>query len=286
MAGKSAYRSSHRVNTDARFALYLTLDENPNEFVVVDPATQSISFTVTTAEIVEKLGLASIDDVKLLGFVDNRLIMLVNKSDGQVVTVDARDGAIGVVETGTGVSGAELTQDGAFLLTLTCPGSCIEQHLTAFDLRLNAPLWVERVPIGMTLSEDAVNEIVVDGRPTYSVLVEQKGSCIVFQFAKDQPDVAYAVRCRIARPRRPQSVSMRRVAFGRLKSASDVSSDDGLSAAGLLVNYRMPLSRQKLSLYVATNSVAIYQSDDVVRIAGVSYEGDLLVYRQRAGWRV
>ena len=28
------------VNTDARFALYLTLDENPNEIVVVDPATQ------------------------------------------------------------------------------------------------------------------------------------------------------------------------------------------------------------------------------------------------------
>ena len=178
------------VNTDARFALYLTLDENPNEFIVVDPATQSISFTVTTAEIVEKLGLASFDDVKLLGFVDNRLIMLVNKSDGQVVTVDARDGAIGVVETGTGVSGAELTQDGAFLLTLTCPGSCIEQHLTAFDLRLNAPLWVERVPIGMTLSEDAINEIVVDGKPTYSVLVEQKGSGIIFEFAKDQPEIA------------------------------------------------------------------------------------------------
>ena len=61
-----------------------------------------------------------------------------------------------------------------------------------------------------------------------------------------------------------------------------MSSDDGLSAAGLLANYRMPLSRQKLSLYVAPNSVAVYQSDDVVRIAGVSYEGDLLVYRQRA----
>ena len=268
------------VHTDQRFALYLTLDESPNEFVIVDPATQGISFTVTAAEIVEKLSLASIDDVKLLGFVDDRLIMLVNKVDGQVVTVDARDGTIGVLETGAGVSGAELTQDGAFLLTLTCPGSCIEQHLTAFDHRQNAPLWVERVPIGMSLSEEAVSQIVVDGKPAYSVLVEQEGSGVVFQFSKDQPDVA----------ERFPGESYGRVGmvsfdakggFRTVESAGEESSADGLSATGILAGYRIPTSRQKLSLYVAPNSVAIYQSGDVVRIAGVSYDGDLLVYRQR-----
>lgn len=269
------------VNSDQRFALYLTLDENPNELIVVDPTTQNISFTVTIAEIMDKLGLVSVDDVKLLGFVDDRLFMLVNKSDGQVVTVDTRGGAIGVLETGPGVSGAELTMDGAFLLTLTCPGSCVQQHLTAFDLDLNAPLWVERVPIGMALSEEAISEIVVDGKPAYSALVEQEGSGVVFQFSKDRPDVVE--RFDGGSHARVGSISFdAKGGFRTVESASDATSSDGLAAAGILASYSIPLSRQKLSLYVAPNSVAIYQGDDGMRVAGVSYDGGLLVYRQRA----
>jgi hypothetical protein len=176
------------VHSDQRFALYLTLDDKPNELIVVDPATQSISFTVTIAEITEKAGVESVDDVKLLGFVDNHLVLLINKSDGRIVTVDAADGAIRILESGTGITGAVLSPDGALLLTLTCPENCTEQHLTAFDMQQNAPLWVERVPVGMALSEEAVGEITVDGAPVYTALVEQEGSGIVFQIPKDRPE--------------------------------------------------------------------------------------------------
>ena len=197
--------------------------------------------------------------------------MLVNKSDGQVVTVDARDGAIGVVETGTGVTGAELTQDGALLLTLTCPGSCIEQHLTAFDLRHKNPLWVERVPIGMTLSEDAIVRSMSTGSRAYSALVEQKGSGIIFEFAKDQLEMSARFDAAIACPRRARSASMRSADSGAIETASDVTSSDGLERGGPARQLSHPAQPPEAQPLRRAEFRRRLPKRGHVRIAGVSY---------------
>ena len=41
----------------------------------------------------------------------------------------------------------------------------------------------------------------------------------------------------------------------------------------------LALARKKLTLYVAPNSIAVHQGEDGARIGGVTYSGDLLVYR-------
>lgn len=283
LGGEVAVDQLAPVHSDQRFALYLTVDEKPNELIVVDPATQGVSFTVTTADITQKTGVESIDDVKLLGFVDNRLVLLINKAGGQVVSVNATDGAISTVETGAGVTGAVISPDGALLLTLTCPGNCTEQHLTGYDLRQNAPLWVERVPIGMALSEAAMDEATVDGARVYSALVEQEGLGIVFEIPKDRPDTLKKFDA--ASHARINSIAFDGAGGYRVvEAAGETTNGDELKAAGTLASYRLPLRRQKRSLYVAPNSIAVYQSGETVRVAGVSYAdsgGELLVYRMR-----
>ena len=278
--GKVAVDQLSPVNLDPRFALYLKLDDSPDQVIVVDPETQTITFAVSVADIASAAGAESISILKLLGFFDGRIILLVNEDvDGRVVTVDVGDGRIALMETGTGVSGAQLTPDGAVLLTLSCLGSCDEeQQLTAFDIRQNAPLWNERVPVGMKLTEPAAQMTTVDGLPAYSALVQNKGVSISFRMpvggggsVERLPADAHA--------RMGDTSFDGNGGFLTIESATDVTSDEGISAAGLLASYRIPLSRQKLRLYVAKNSVAIYQSEDAVRIAGVTYDGDLLVYR-------
>ena len=278
--GKTVVAQLAPVSSDPRFALYLTLDDKPDEIIVVDPATKSITLSVPAADIAAAAGVETIKNVKLLGLVNKKILALVNDSGGEVVSIDAESGAVGVMETGIGVTGAEITPDGRLLLTLTCPGSCTEQHLTAFDIDNNTPLWVERVPLGMKLSEPAIEETSVDGVPTYSALVEHEGSGIVFHIPKAHPDVE--TRFDGETHARIGLITLTgQNGYRTVESASDTTSKDGVSAAALLANYRVPLARQKLSLYVAPNSIAVYQGDDAVRIAGVTYDGDLLVYRQR-----
>ncbi len=269
------------VNSDDRFALYLTDDSNPAEIAIVDPAASAITFSATIADIAHAVGLDTIDKVTLLGLVGDQLFMLVNdKSDGQLLSVDIAQSTARQVETGGGITGAAFTPDGALLLTLTCPGDCTAQSLTAYDMSVEAPLWVESVPTGMTFTDAEVEDTSVDGKPAYSALVQDKGIGLVFQIPKDRssPVVQFTTD---KSARVGIDTYDGEGGFKTMESASDVTSSEGVDAAGLLAHYRVPLSRQKLRLYVAPNSIAVYQGEDAIRIAGVTYNGDLLVYRMR-----
>ncbi len=269
------------VNTDARFALSLKVDDKPSEAVVVDSVTQSIAFRITADEMAKGAGLKDVEDVTLLGLVGDRLVVLMNKAAGRVLSVDISSGTVREVETGGAATDAALTSDGALLLALSCTENpCAVQHLTAVDFRLGTPLWVERVPPRLTLAKTAIHDTVIDGTPAYSALVENAGSGIIFQIPKDTSKS-------VTRLDAASNARMDAVAFDGnggyrvVESASGSTTSTGMQPAGALANYRIPFSRQKLSLYVAPNSVAVYQRDGVLRIAGVTYDGQLLVYRLR-----
>ena len=268
------------VNTDARFALSLTLESKPAELIVVDPAKDAITFSIAAEDIAKALGITAINDVTLLGLVGDQLVVLVDNTDGSVLSIDVTSGAVRNVETGGGVSSAALTPDGALLVALSCPDNCPVQHLTALDFRFGTPLWVERVPTGLTLTKTAIHDAVVAGTPAYSVLVQNAGTGIIFQIPKDT--TKSVVRLDAASNARMDATAFDGSGGYRVvESVSGSTTSSGLEPAGALASYRIPASRQKLKLYVAPNSVAIYQRDDVFRIAGVTYQGDLLVYRMR-----
>jgi Novel STAND NTPase 1 len=269
------------VSSDDRFGLYFTDDSNPAEIAIVDPATGTTTFSATTDDIAHAVNLDKIEKVALLGLVGDQLLMLVNdKTDGQLLSIDIAQSTAREVETGGGITGAELTPDGALLLTLTCPSDCAAQSLTAYDMSAESPLWVESVPTGMTFTDTEVEETSVDGKPAYSALVQNKGIGIAFQIPTDQsaPVVRLAAD---TNPRVGIDAFDGEGGFKTMEPASDVTSSEGVDAAGLLTDYRVPIARQKLRLYVAPNSIAVYQGKDAIRIAGVTYDGSLLVYRMR-----
>jgi hypothetical protein len=119
----------------------------------------------------------------------------------------------------------------------------------------------------------------VDGELTYSALVENEGSGIVFRFPADEP--RQRTRLDVRSTERVGAVSYD--GHGGFRSVDEAGEDvasEGVAAAGILANYRLPLDRRKLRLYVAPNSVAVYQDSETMRIAGVTYDGELAVYRQ------
>jgi hypothetical protein len=281
-------------HTDDRFLLLLAPDPSAADkdgdgeidpeyagaagFIVVDPAEQAITFSARQDELAGVLGVEAINTLQVLGLVNNQIVLLVDKEDSRVVTVDVPSGTVGEVPVGSGVSGAAITPDGKVLLTLSCPSRCNEQQLTAFDMATKAPIWVDRVPLYMTLSESVAQETVVDGKPAYNVKVSYEGSGIVFQFPKGRPEDA--VRLEGSEFARIGEVSFDGDHHYRMvEAASEGASVDGLNPAGVLATYRLPLNRQSLLYYVAPNSIAVYQNEDVVRIAGVTYENELLVYK-------
>ncbi len=269
------------VNTEALSGLYLTADDKPAEIAIVDPSTQTISFSATTDDIAKAAELKSVDQLTLLGLVSGHLFILVNeKTDGRVLSIDLDKSTLREVDTGGGITGAELTPDGALLLALTCPDNCTAQSLTAYDLSSEAPLWVESVPAQMTFDDAAIEATKLDGKPAYSALVQNKGIGIIFQIPKDPS--AEVVRLAADTNARLGTIAYDgEHGYKTVESASDVTSSEGVDAAGLLAKYRIPLERQKLRLYVAPNSIAVYQGKDATRIAGVTYDGDLLVYRMQ-----
>lgn len=271
------------VHSDDRFALYLTRDYSPGEIQVIDPATAAAPFVLTAEKIADDIGLESIYALDLLGLVDGKVYALLNQPDGLVVEIDVATGESQVLDTGVDVTGGAITPDGQVLLTLTCPDLCDEQKLTAYDLnRANAALWVERVPSGLKLAGNAVQEVTVDGVPSYGVLAENEGMGVVFQFPQGRPEE----RVRLDGG---TSASIGAVSFDgdggfrRVEAAGDDVSAEDVQPAGLLANYRVPASREKLSLYVAPNSVAVYRGGGEVLVGGVTYSGDLLVYRLEDG---
>ncbi len=175
------------------------------------------------------------------------------------------------------------------LLTLTCPGSCREQKLTAYNLgRANEPIWVESVASGLKLVDNAVQEVSLDGVPGYSVSVENEGMGVVFRFPKGEPEKAARLDGRAAES--IGAVSFDGIGdFRKTEAAGDDASTGDVDPAGLLANYRVPVARQKLRFYVAPNSVATYSNGDDMLLGGVTYPPDdsspaaLLVYRLEDG---
>ncbi len=264
------------VHSDDRFALYFTAGGEPSEIQIVDPATDAVAFSALVEDVAAAAGL-EIESVTLLGFVGDDLYLLVNESGGgRIVFVDVAALEAGVWDETGGITSAAITPDGAILLTLTCHGVCAEQQLTAYDLRSGAPLWVETLPVDLKLSENAVHEAGTGGSSVYSVLAGNAGQGIVFRFPKDRPGEVERI----------DGTSALRVGDttldGQGNSKVVESADDEagtVSAAGRLARFRVPSARQKLRLYVAPNSIAIHEDADTLRVAGVTYGGELLVYR-------
>ena len=63
--GKVAVDQLSPVTLDPRFALYLKLDDSPDQVVVVDPATQAITFTVSAADIALRASFTKICETSL-----------------------------------------------------------------------------------------------------------------------------------------------------------------------------------------------------------------------------
>jgi len=283
--GEVALAQLAPVNKGPLYGLYFLADSKPAEVAVADPVKQAITFGALTADIAEAMGYESVDDVTLLGIVGDDLLMLVSEtsdgqSDSRVLSLDTAHGQVRDLTPDGGVDGAQLTPDGALLLTLTCPGDCSTQSLTAYALDQQAPLWAESVPKEMKLTQTSTHETIVDGKSAYSVLVQDAGTGIIFQISEDTPrDV---VRLDAATHARMGEIAFDGLGGYRIaESAPDNAANDGVAPAGVLANYRLPATRQKLNLYVAPNSIAAYRDADTFRIAGVTYDGDLLVYRMR-----
>ncbi len=289
LEGKIALEQLAPIHSDGRFALYFTKDGDPGEVAVVDPNTQDYSFSMLAADLAKAAGVDSIASLNLLGLAGDHLIVLVNSADdGRVLSIDVSSNDVASLAPKGGVLGAALTPDGATLLTMTCPQPCGDQNdLAAFDMnRVRVMQWVERVPSDLTLSPTAVEETTVDGKAVYSILVQNSGSSIVFQVPKDEPQGASA----------PEVVRLEGNSVARfgdqtydgnggyrtIEDAGTEATLDGVRAAGILANYRVPVDRQKLSYYVAPSSLAVYYGDNGLRLAGITYDGDLVVYRLRS----
>jgi Novel STAND NTPase 1 len=269
------------VNTGAGFALYFKLGGNPGEVAYVDPAESTITFAATTDNIAKAMEYDSIGDVTLLGLLSRRVIMLVNSgSDGRVLSLDTEEETVREIATDSGVTDAKLTPDGELLLTLTCPGDCVSQSLTAYDVATETARWVESVPKGMTMAQTSIHDTMIDGNPGYSLLVQNAGAGIILQIPQDESQ-------KVVRLDAASHARMGEIAFDGLggyrivEKAPDSVESNGVAATGVLANYRMPSTRQKLNLYVAPNSIAVYRDGDTFRIAGVTYDQQLLVYRMR-----
>ncbi len=171
---------------------------------------------------------------------------------------------------------------------MTCPQPCGDQNdLTAFDMnQVGVPQWVERVPSSLTLSQTGIEETTVDGNAIYSIIVQSSGASIVFQIPKGTSKGSSPPR--VVRldgdsvERFGEQTYDGRGGYHAIEDAGTEATLDGVSAAGVLSNYRVPVDRQKLSYYVAPNSIAVHYGDDGVSLAGVTYDGDLVIYRLRS----
>lgn len=265
------------VNSDSRFALVLKRDDKPSDVLVINPAEQAVTLSIAVGELADVVGLSSIDSLDLIGFVGDALYLLVGGSDQRIVTVQVAERTADVLDP-EGITGAAITPDGAVLMTLSCAGACAEQDLTGIDPQTQDTLFSVKVPVGLRLSEKMARPVEVGGKPGYEVVLERAGRGVAVDFPSDDPS-------RVTSHDTAGFASIGAVAFDGAGGVSAVESADGrlspegVKAAATLARYRMPATRQKLDLYVAPNSVAVYQSEDALRIAGVTYDGDLLVYR-------
>jgi hypothetical protein len=268
------------VNSDERFALHYLQGADPSRVEVVDPGTQTVPFSAAMADVAAAVGLESIAKASLLGLVGDQLYLLVNDPDGRIVSVDVTASEASAFDD-TGVTSAGISPDGAVLLTVACHGTCTQQQLTAYDLSQSAPLWVETLPTGLKLSENTIHETAVDGMTLYNALLVNEGEGLVYQFPKGRPGEVTHFDAR-------STARVGAVSFGgdgsfkTAEAMTEEASAGNVRAAGRLATFRAPRVRTKLRLYVAPNSVAVFQGDDVLRVAGVTYDGELLVYQIRA----
>ena len=275
------------VSTGDRLVLYLERDFSPSEILVVepnagDPAFVDFPFSIGADSLADILGESDIFGVDLLGLVDDHLYTQVS---GVVLRIDVATGEILKVPTDPDVTAAAITPDGQVLLTLACPGACDEQRLRAYDLNRNAMgVWFDRAPKDMRLTANVFSEITAeDGATRYSVAAEDNGIGVVFSFPAGRPDAMQVFDGR-------STASIGAVSFdgdGGFMRVEDAPEDAGgdLVPAGQVGRYRVPLSREALDLYVAPNSVAIH-GGNTARVAGVDYNGQLLVYNLEADGRL
>ena len=212
--------------------------------------------------------------VELLGLVDGRLVLLVDQPVGRVIAVEIATGAVRDLDAGGEVNSALLTPDGRILLALTCPTNCSEQDLVALDTATGDPLWVDKLPLHLGLNEAAAHWDVVDGQVAYTALAENEGQGLLIRFGTDRSGPT------ILDARSHPLIGETTFDGNGAYRLFDTTNADGSANAGALALYAMPETRQKLDLYVDRNSVALFDSGGTQRIAGITRDGDLLVYRR------
>ena len=268
------------VNTDARFVLALEKSAVPYGVMVVDPAAEGVTFEMKATELADLIGsYPSLDKLQLLALVGDRLFLFVNDPDGRIITLDVATRAVSEIDIGGIVYGAQLTPDGRILLALACIGDCEMQDLVAFDISSDRSIWVEKVHPLTLFSETAARiESFEDGVTRYSATVDRSGVATVFRFGDDMgPPTATDGD---AAERFGEAAFVGNGTFRKVDPAPEVTEEGGVKPAGLLATYEVPEYREKLSLYVSPNSVAIHQSEEGTQIAGVTYDGYLLAYRR------
>lgn len=275
------------VSTDQRFVLHLTRSGAPGDIVLADPETGALGFSVSLSELAEAAELSRLGAVRLLGLVDSRIYVLLDDGDhrgnAQIVSVAVADGAVNAPVAAAGMRGAALSPDGGVLLVLSCPPDCDAQRLTAYATADGTALWHEPVPHGMRLSPAAIKRSETDGATTFSALVTYEGSGLIFRFAKDRPDIVERLDGR-------SHARIGAVTYdgdGNVLTVANPAGElaRGATATGVLTDYRLPLTRQKLPLNAVANAAVFFSDAEKVQLAGVTYGGDLRVFGMNADGR-
>jgi hypothetical protein len=252
-----------------RFALLLTRNGAPGELMVSDVETEGVSFRMAAEEIAVATG-EDLHALDILGLAGERLFLAANAPNGRIMSVDLASGAVAPIDAGGLVQDAQLTADGRLLLVLACEADCEEQRLSLIETGAARRLWTEPVPRAFAFVEDAARRIGDAAEGRYSTMLESGGQPLIFEFAADG-----------AKPtRRDARVSAwigERTFTG---SGSLLTVEEGAPARDQLTAFAMPAIRHGLNAFVAPRAVAIHQDGAETKIAAVSYDGALRVYRR------
>jgi hypothetical protein len=301
------------VNTGELFVVLVTKDDAPEEVIVIDPVRESIVYQASISGIASSLKADSIGTANLIGTVGDRLLLSVTytnddgdtgahlatmsltpskgKGQGSAVELDLA-GVVGDPDLTMDDSDkhpAQLTPDGEMLIAVTCSGYCYGdavRQLVALDAVTSELLWTEDLPPNMEFSENAARRLGDDAETRYATITDHSGIARIFEFGRD----AASVTSRDSRVTpwiggKTFDGQGFYVTLEERSAFNATSSSDGI-AEGYLANFIVPEVRQRLQtddgrqIYVDANSVAIRQQGDTAWIAGVSYDGDLLVYKR------